>query len=78
MVCLQQYCANRERGTTPIYSMFGDKLSSVLCLLVDSLVRVSRTLGVDFGCKTVELAKRRVRLQMVSMQSKNCCKHNIV
>ncbi len=32
-------------------------------------VHAYRTLGVDFGCKTVELADRRVRLQMVSEQS---------
>lgn len=31
-----------------------------------SSVARDRTLGVDFGCKTVELADHRIRLQMVS------------
>ncbi|CAM9290728.1 unnamed protein product, partial [Hapterophycus canaliculatus] len=37
----------------------------------------TRTLGVDFGCKTIELADRRVRLQMVSKSSRSSLRSNL-
>lgn len=43
---------------------------TMVCVLPCSLSWLDRTLGVDFGCKTVELGDRRVRLQMVSGDGK--------
>lgn len=58
---------------TDVNELVVQTLSTLQCISVPcffTLVRVCRTLGVDFGCKTVEVADRRVRLQMVNTQSK--------